>query len=181
MTENIDISEEVQWNPTPEDELKWATERNEELIERINLLETSLKAALYSNEESGLVAHAKRELELAGMLNSENLEPDPEDPTGMFNDYNNMMGEAVLELVRVFSSQGHSGFSAGLTAQMFNEVANYKTLSPNDHSINRDVSEYQDNPEGTNLQCMRDSRWFSDDSGATWYTVETEDLGEVRC
>jgi len=35
------------------------------------------------------------------------------------SDYNGMLGKAVLELVRIFSKQGHSGFSAGLTKEMF--------------------------------------------------------------
>jgi len=41
---------------------------------------------------------------------------------GLFDedaDYGGMLGEAVLELIKVFSRQGHSGFSAGLTKEMF--------------------------------------------------------------
>ena len=34
-------------------------------------------------------------------------------------DYGGMLGKAVLELVKVFSKQGHSGFSAGLAKEMF--------------------------------------------------------------
>lgn len=35
------------------------------------------------------------------------------------SDYNGMLGKAILELVSVFSKQGHSGCSAGLTREMF--------------------------------------------------------------
>jgi hypothetical protein len=44
---------------------------------------------------------------------------------GLFDedsDYAGMVGEAVLELVKVFSKQGHSGFSAGLTRNIFNQI-----------------------------------------------------------
>jgi len=46
---------------------------------------------------------------------------------GLFNedsDYSGMLGEAVLELVKVFSKQGHSGFPAMLTKEMFYRLLN---------------------------------------------------------
>lgn len=36
----------------------------------------------------------------------------------------------ILELIDVFSKQGHSGFSASYVSYMFNKLANYKILSP---------------------------------------------------
>ena len=44
---------------------------------------------------------------------------------GLFDedaDYDGMIGEAVMELIKVFSKQGHSGFSAQLTKHLFNEL-----------------------------------------------------------
>jgi len=44
---------------------------------------------------------------------------------GLFDEdagYGGMLGEAVMELVKVFSKQGHSGFSAQLTKHLFNEL-----------------------------------------------------------
>jgi hypothetical protein len=44
---------------------------------------------------------------------------------GLFDgdaDYSGMLGGAVFELVKVFSKQGHSGFSAGLTKEMFYQL-----------------------------------------------------------
>ena len=127
----------------------------------------------YENEDSNLVKHAIRELELAEMLNAE---PD-EEITESMNEYNQMMAEAVIELVKVFSDQGHSGMSAGMTLAMFSRVANHGTLSPNDHSLYQDVSEYSfskdELAEGKTLwQCSRDSKWFSEDKGKTWYNVD---------
>lgn len=110
-------------------------------------------------EDSEFVKHVRRELELAGLFDED-------------SDYNGLIGDAVLELAQVFSSQGHSGFSAAMVAEIFKRMTEYGTLTENDHSLNRDVSEYLGNPAGTNLQCSRDPKWFSDDSGATWWNVE---------
>ena len=44
------------------------------------------------------------------------------DSRGLFDDdadYGGLLGEAILDLIKVFSKQGHSGFSAGLTREMF--------------------------------------------------------------
>ena len=67
------------------------------------------------SEESNLVAHAKREL-AAKMT-------DPQS-------YDGMIATAVLELIEVFSKQGHSGFSAGLTISTFERLARYEPLGP---------------------------------------------------
>ena len=64
-----------------------------------------------------LIAHAKRELELAGFFDKD-------------ADYNGMIGEAVLELIKVFSDQGHSGCSAGLVSSLFEKLSKYKTITP---------------------------------------------------
>ena len=60
---------------------------------------------------------AKHELTLAGV----------DKPN---SDYNGMLADAVLELIRVFQSQGHSGFSASLVVQMFQKVAMLEPLTP---------------------------------------------------
>lgn len=65
----------------------------------------------------GTIDHAKRELELAGMFDKD-------------SDYGGMLAKSVMELVELFSSQGHSGASAGMTVSLFNKVALYKNLSP---------------------------------------------------
>jgi hypothetical protein len=66
----------------------------------------------------GLVDHAKTELEIAGLLSEE----------GDF--YGGMTGKAVLELMEVFSKQGHSGMSAPIVADLFQKLANYEPLGP---------------------------------------------------
>jgi hypothetical protein len=87
------------------------------------------------------------------------------------SDYNGMLYDAVMDLMRVFSSQGHSGFSAAMTLKLFNKVAHFETLTANDHSLFEDISEMMGRPC---LQDKRDSKWFSDDGGKTWYDVEAK-------
>lgn len=67
---------------------------------------------------SNLVEHAKIELELAGLLSEES------------DFYGGMTGKSVLELMEVFSKQGHSGMSAPLVADLFKKLANYEPLQP---------------------------------------------------
>ena len=69
------------------------------------------------SDDSALIQHAERELKLAGIHQKD-------------ADYDGALYDAVMELVRVFSSQGHSGFSAMRTLQLFNIVASYKNLIP---------------------------------------------------
>ena len=116
--------------------------------------------ALYPDDDSNLFRHAKRELELAGMFDSD-------------ADYGGALGGAVMDLMRVFCAQGHSGFSAPRVIQLFALVANYRTLTKNDHSLFHDVGgdEY---PPDTYLQDSRDSQWFSRDGGKTWKNVHTD-------
>jgi hypothetical protein len=64
-----------------------------------------------------LESHAERELKLAGIHEKD-------------ADYGGMLYEAVMELVRVFAAQGHSGSSASRTIDLFSKVAGYKNLIP---------------------------------------------------
>ena len=48
----------------------------------------------------------------------------------------NMMNNDVLELLKVFSEQGHSGFSAPIATKLFYRLANHKL-----------ITEVEDNPE----------------------------------
>lgn len=67
--------------------------------------------------ESNLVRYARNELELAGFFAEDSL-------------YEGMLGEAVLKMVQLFAEEGHSGASAALAVQAFQQVAMFKPLSP---------------------------------------------------
>jgi hypothetical protein len=64
-----------------------------------------------------LTEHAKSELELAGLFDKD-------------SDYDGMIGEAVMELMEVFSKQEHSGYSAPRVSSIFKTLADYEPLRP---------------------------------------------------
>lgn len=72
---------------------------------------------LIQRQKGNLVKYAESELKLAGFSDID-------------SDYEGMLAEAVMELVKVFSHQGHSGFSAGRTIQLFQKVASFEPLIP---------------------------------------------------
>jgi len=102
---------------------------------------------------SNLTEHAELELKLAGLH-----EPDA--------DYEGAIYTAVMELVEVFSKQGHSGFSASMVLDIFNKVASFKNLEP----IGTTQDEWVEVSEGL-WQNKRNSELFSKDGGKTWYNV----------
>lgn len=115
-----------------------------------------------SEENSNLVKHAEAELKLAGLFDKD-------------SDYDGMLGEAVLELVKVFAKQGHSGFSAMQTLKIFNQVASHKPLTP----IGTTPDEWIDHTgisENPTWQNKRRSSTFSRDGGKTWYDIDDPSL-----
>jgi len=64
-----------------------------------------------------LTNYAKTELQTAGFFDED-------------SDYGGLIGEAVMELIEVFSKQGHSGMSAPYVASIFNKLANFEPLLP---------------------------------------------------
>lgn len=66
---------------------------------------------------SNLTTFAEREVRAAGLLDKD-------------SDYEGELGKDVLELVRVFADQGHSGMSASFVTQLFGKLARYQPLSP---------------------------------------------------
>ncbi len=107
---------------------------------------------------SNLVRHAEFELRRAGLFDKD-------------SDYDGMLGEAVLELMYVFAAHGHSGYSAHRCAELFYNVARYRTLTP----ITSDPNEWGDvTPEmGKPMwQNKRDSRYFSDNGGETYHNID---------
>jgi len=78
---------------------------------------------------SNLVEHAKREFLAMGYKPIEESEDDP----------NKWIQEDVLELLRVFAEQGHSGSSAPYCIRMFRKLAMFEPLIPltgEDHEWN---------------------------------------------
>ena len=115
---------------------------------------------------SNLEKHAEEEMRRAGLYDAD-------------SDYGGMIPEAVMKMVRALASEGHSGGSHALTMQIFNRVANFKTLTP----ITNDPTEWVNvadarQPDGETkpiFQNRRDCSLFSNDGGKTYYSVNDKD------
>lgn len=103
-----------------------------------------------------LQEHAKAELQRAGLFDKD-------------SDYNGMLGDAVMDLVKCFAEQGHSGYSASMTIHIFSKVAAYETLTPLENpSV---TGEYV--AHGVDVwQSTRDGALFSANQGRTWYHLD---------
>lgn len=98
-------------------------------------------------EDSNLVKHARRELELAG--NDEDF---------------NM---SIINAVRAFTSYGHSGGSASVAIPMLNELLQFKNLTP----LTDDPKEWMKISEDDGWQSRRNAEAFSMDEGKTYYLL----------
>ena len=103
---------------------------------------------------SALVAHAERELELAG------VEPE--------------VRASIIEAVRAFTEYyGHSVSSASLCRVILNELLQYKPLSP----LTDNPSEWVDHSTMSGypmFQNVRNGEAFSEDGGHTYYVLSEE-------
>jgi hypothetical protein len=103
---------------------------------------------------SRLVAHAKAEMEKAGLYDKD-------------ADYGGFIPDAVMALVEAHAAQGHSGMSHAMTLQIFNKVINYQTLTP----ITSNPVEWM-HVGGNAWQNLRQPSTFSEDGGQTWYDLD---------
>lgn len=106
--------------------------------------------------DSQLFAHAANELQRAGLLDEG-------------SDYDGMVGRAVLDLIKLFATQGHSGMSAMMTLQLFDELAHYRAIT----ELTNDPSEWMDVADGM-WQSRRQANAFSEDGGKTYYLVDNK-------
>jgi hypothetical protein len=104
---------------------------------------------------SNLIEHAKKELEMAGLFNKD----------GDF--YGGMTGNAVMELIKVFDKQGHSGMSASLVISLFKELADFKPINP----IKNEPDEWTEYAEGM-FQHKRLSSLFKDGADGRPYYLD---------
>lgn len=107
--------------------------------------------------KSNLVIHAETELKLAGLYDKD-------------SHYEGMLAEAVIELIKVFSKQGHSGYSAQITRWLFNKLANFENLMP--VKLEDFVQCDLDNKV---WQCKRNSDLFLNDDKTGYYSVDDKE------
>lgn len=112
---------------------------------------------------SSLVDYAKDELKRIGMIDSG-------------ESYNDFATKAILDLIELFASQGHTGFTASYVVKAFSRLAMFKPLSP----LTGEDDEWNDIGHGR-LQNKRYSAVFKDEDG-TAYNIEGKaftDDGEI--
>jgi hypothetical protein len=109
---------------------------------------------------SNLVRHAENELREAGYFDKD-------------SDYDGMLGEATIALIKTFAAQGHSGSSAAITSNLFNRLSRYGTLSPLRNPMEH--AEFIDHSDKSGYTCYQSTRRhsvFSEDGGKTWYDID---------
>jgi hypothetical protein len=106
---------------------------------------------------SNYIEHAKREFKAIGYIP---LDQEQEDGP------NKWIQENLIELLEVFSKQGHSGFSAGYCINAFNKLARFEPLAP----LTGEDWEWQEVSESL-WQNIRCGRVFKDETGQA-YDVE---------
>lgn len=68
-------------------------------------------------EDGNLVPYARRELELAGWFKKDGF-------------YDDMVGHAVVDMIKLFAMEGHSGGSAPLCMNLAKQVGLFQPLTP---------------------------------------------------
>jgi hypothetical protein len=106
---------------------------------------------------SNLEKHAEYELERAGFFKEDRM-------------YGSMLGHSTMKLIKVFASEGHSGYSASIQVELFKRLASFKPLTPLTDSPEEWV-EVSDKV----WQNKRSSDCFSSDGGKTYYSVDDKD------
>jgi hypothetical protein len=109
----------------------------------------------------GLIEHTKTELEIAKLFTKD----------GDF--YEGATGKAVMELIEVFSKQGHSGMSAPIVADIFHKLVRYEPLQPITGADEEwvEVSNYSDTKEEW-YQNKRCSGLFKDGKDGKPYYID---------
>lgn len=135
-------------------------EQKEIISQKMRKDESRRKNGLKKLEES-LTDFARYELQAAGLFDKD-------------SDYEGMIGEAVMDLISKFAEQGHSGFSASITREIFDKLSNYKPLSELTDNLDEwnDISEAQAGKPG--WQSSRCPSAFSEDGGKTYWDIDED-------
>lgn len=112
---------------------------------------------------SNLELHAMREFKAAGYKPIDECEDDP----------NKWIQENVLELLRVFSKQGHSGFSAPYCIGTFAKLARFEPLAPLSGEDDEwsDVGAFSGTTQFQNKRCSHVFKDVADDGTVHCYDI----------
>ena len=111
-------------------------------------------------DESPMIAWAEAELRRAGLYDAD-------------SDYDGMLAEEVMRLIRDFCGRGHSGGSAYATLDLFARLACWKPLT----ALTNDPAEWMHIDEdmagdAITWQSTRNGSCFSQDGGITYYDID---------
>jgi len=90
------------------------------------------------------------------------------------SDYGGLVGPAVLEMVKQFADEGHSGYSAMLCLHLFKRLAAFKPINPipNPMEANEFIDHTSISGNHPTFQSTRISSLFSEDGGKRWYDID---------
>jgi len=90
---------------------------------------------------SGLISYAEYEMDRIGLTNED--------------EYNRMMREHILKMVKVFAEEGHSGFSGRYALDLLTKLLDFKPLTPltGEDDEWTDISDCGDSPSYQNKRC----------------------------
>lgn len=112
--------------------------------------------------KENLTDYAQKELERAGLFDKD-------------SDYGGMLGEAVLALIELFAKQDHSGFSAGLTRELFNKLSSFKPLTEITDDPDEWISVTDCGDKNKPIwQSSRSPSLFSNDEGKTYWDIDED-------
>jgi len=95
-----------------------ARETGKPFCEKVAKIQIQRSRAVQESQEEGRWANwAKEELDRAGLFDKG-------------SDYEGKLGDAIMELVGVFSRQDHSGMSAAVASDIFKKLTSWKPLTP---------------------------------------------------
>jgi hypothetical protein len=123
-------------------------------------------------EESDVERHAREELRLAGWFDKDGF-------------YGDLMGHAVMRMLREFAEEGHSGMSAGAAISIFERLARFEPLTPLTGEDDEWGEPYEYNGTRQNKRCSHvfkdangyaydiEGRIFREPSGACYTSYES--------
>lgn len=112
-----------------------------------------VKAGLSMQDDSSVLSHAEHELKLAGWFDEDAF-------------YGDMMGNAVMDMMRLFAMEGHSGMSSGVATSIFARLSRFEPLTPLTGEDEEWVChDYGDGPHYQNKRC---SHVFKDEGGRAY-------------
>jgi hypothetical protein len=108
------------------------------------LAQKLVRWGLSLHDQGNSQKHARRELELAGWFKKDGF-------------YGDMMGSAVMDMMALFSMEGHSGMSASVATSLFEKLSRFEPLCPLTGGDDEwtDISDFYGQPMWQNKRCGR--------------------------